>query len=438
MKKQKFTITIVNWAGVNTGDDAIFVALMDEIQKIMKKISTDIEFFILTDNDIRIKNIYSKEYAIKDTLRIFEFYKLRNILKVIKILQKSDVIIYGGGDLINGNFQSISFLGLAKLMGIPVFLIGIGATHINSKFLSFITTVVLNHVDIITVRDRDSKYNLKKLGVIKPKIYLTSDIAFLLNSANNKNKLIYNYITNINSKKIIIGINLRAYDPMYSYYSIWDENHIIKEFSKICDYLVDKYNAEIIFLPMVLKNRTLPYYENILSDDDIYMKIFKLVKYRGNIKIIKEDYNPKEFIEFLKQLDLVIAMRLHTLLLASLAGVPIIAISYAPKVSSFMHDLNLLDYTIPIFELRKRKLIDMIQKALNNKSSFTFPPFKQIENAKLNTKILEKKLSQIKYKHFKRRTLAPLLGIPIIIFLNYIFLIISKIITLKGKKRWFK
>ncbi|MBW9221799.1 hypothetical protein KKP97_01950 [Methanothermococcus sp. SCGC AD-155-C09] len=53
--KHKAVITIANWAGVNTGDDVIFEALGNLIQKSANKLQLeDVELFVLADNDFSI------------------------------------------------------------------------------------------------------------------------------------------------------------------------------------------------------------------------------------------------------------------------------------------------------------------------------------------------------------------------------------------------
>jgi polysaccharide pyruvyl transferase WcaK-like protein len=51
---------------------------------------------------------------------------------------------------------------------------------------------------------------------------------------------------------------------------------------------------------------------------------------------------PKEILSLTGQLDLVLGMRLHSLIFASVMGIPMIAMSYDPKVERFVSQLGLI------------------------------------------------------------------------------------------------
>ena len=171
MKHNK-NILIANWAGVNSGDDAIFSALLNIV---LSKISPQAKIYVLADNDKLIK----AKYRINDSIRIFEFHQFQKLRKIAHILKASDLLIYGGGDIINGNIQSMSFLALALILGLPAMCCGVGVVPIKSPLKKFLTRIVLNQVDLITVRDEESKKRLELLGVTKPEVVVTSDLAFL-------------------------------------------------------------------------------------------------------------------------------------------------------------------------------------------------------------------------------------------------------------------
>ena len=74
MKHNK-NIIIANWAGVNSGDDAMFSSLMNMVGK---EISNEAKIFVLADNDKLIKS----KYRINDAMRIFDFYRVKNLKKL--------------------------------------------------------------------------------------------------------------------------------------------------------------------------------------------------------------------------------------------------------------------------------------------------------------------------------------------------------------------
>jgi len=441
--KRKVVITIANWAGVNTGDDIIFETLGNLILRLANELQLEnIGLFVLADNDISIIKKYKNKYNIIDAVRIFEFYKWTNILKTIDFLIKSDLLIYGGGDLINGNIPSMTLLGLAKIFGLPVILVGVGVVYPTSNITRFITKLILNHVDAICVRDEKSRQCLIKLGITKPKIYNASDLVFTLSpfvSLSNINKLIQQLK---NNNKLLIGVNVRPYDPMYSKYSTWCTEEIIHTFADLCDTLIEKYDAKIIFIPMVIKDKTYPYHPNLLSDDELSKKIIEFMQHKDKAYIVTDYQTLDDLFTLLSNIDVLISMRLHPILLASLVGTPSISISYSPKVEIFMKELNMHYYIVPIDKLENKKILSLIDTLINNNSfnKLIKPSLQSLKiKAKLNEKIIYEFLyNSLKnnYKKSHTRIVAGVIAAFFIMSFNYSIHYIQKIINIvKRRKR---
>lgn len=417
--EKETTITIANWAGVNSGDDAIFLALLDLIRN---EVSKNVRIFVLADNDKLVRT----KYNIEDAVRIFEFYRFYNLRKVIKFLRKSEIVIYGGGDLISGDIRSMSFIGLAKILGLPVICCGVGVIPIKSRFARLYTRIILNHVDLITLRDEESKRCLEKMGVTKPPIYVTADLAFLLAPNFNQNRLIQTVGNEIEDANIKIGINIRPYEPMYSFYSIWAEDNFLRIIAKVCDQMIDRYNAKIVFLPMVVKERTKYYHKDLRDDNDISQKVINIIEKRSEVLIIEGDYTPKEFEGLLSNFDLIVAMRLHALLLASIMGVPVIALEYAPKIKSFMNLINQSDYCIPITEINEDKLVNAILDRVRSKNKENLTKIQFLtEKAKENGKMVKRFLENNKRRYWKFYIFFP--AVILVSLMNYVFSMIQMI-----------
>lgn len=419
--KKETNITIANWAGVNTGDDAIFSALLNLIQT---KVSRKAKIFVLADNDKLIKT----KYDVIDAVRIFEYYKPKKLLKVIRFLHESDLVIYGGGDIVSGNIQSITFIGLAKLLGLPVMYCGVGAVPIKSRFVRFLFKIVSNHVDLVTVRDEKSKHILNDLGINKPPIYVTGDLALALQPAdsNRISQILKNEGIDRNVK---IGVNIRPYDSMYSFYT--SKGLDLNKIAEVCDNIIIKYNAQIIFFPMVTKERTKNYHDNIESDDEISTKIVGAMENSGDTIILNSEYKPEEISGLLGQMDLVIAMRLHTLLLALIRGIPIIAINYAPKIENFLNSLNQLEYCIHADTLQKDEMMSLVDKQLtiNNSDKVNFDLQVLKQNSDKNGVFLAQMLQQKKKNYFKFYILV-IPSMILVLVINYIFIIANKFIKI--------
>lgn len=436
--KRKVVITIANWAGVNTGDDVIFEALGNLIQRSAKELQLeDVELFVLADNDFSIMKRYKNKLYIVDAIRIFEFYKLTNILKTINFLTKSNLLIYGGGDLVNGNIPSMTLLGLAKIFGLPVILVGVGVIYPTSAFARFITKLVLNHVDVICVRDERSRQCLERLGITKPRIYNSSDLVFTLTPSLEKSKIskLINQLKR--NDKLLVGVNIRPYDQMYSEYSTWSTKEIINVFADICDALIETYNAEIIFIPMVVRDKTYPYHTNLLSDDELSKKIIELMQHKDKVYVVNNYQTLDDLFVLLSSIDVLISMRLHPILLASLVGTSSISIAYSPKVEIFTKKLSKQSYIVPINRLERSKILSLVNTILNDKSNIKVRLL--VNSLKIKSKLNEKiifeflKTSLENKKSCLRVFAGMIIAFPIMCF-NYSVSLILKIMNIL--KRW--
>jgi polysaccharide pyruvyl transferase WcaK-like protein len=207
---------------------------------------------------------------------------------------------------------------------------------------------------------------------------------------------------------------------MYVFYGVWRENHLIKDIGAVCDYLIERFDATIVFIPMVIKERSRYYYKDLVADDELCERIINSMTNKGSAILLKEDYTPSELSGLLSKLQLIIAARLHTLLLGALGEVPVIAIEYAPKIKSFMTSINRFIYSININELSQKKLIEVIDQALKERDVKNSIGLRtNILRAEMNINEIEKMLGMTKKKCHRLYLLLP--AILIISLLNYIY-----------------
>jgi len=159
--------------------------------------------------------------------------------------------------------------------------------------------------------------------VVKPSIYVNSDPVFLLKKKNIHHTIdSYPYIQElINSdNRPLIGVSVREYKSNGS-----DSKKI---FAQAADYLIENYQAKIIFLPFQFN-----------EDVHISEEILSLMKNKAEVLKIKLE--PEELLSVLSRLSLVVGVRLHSIIFSSMANIPFVAFNYDPKVKYFVEDLGL-------------------------------------------------------------------------------------------------
>ncbi|TDX52459.1 polysaccharide pyruvyl transferase CsaB [Orenia marismortui] len=330
----------------NAGDEAILAALIDNLKRVIK----DIEIIVLSADPEWTENTYN----VSSINRV-------GIRRLISYLKEADLLISGGGSLlqdVSSNRSIPYYLGvivIAKLLKVPVFFCAQGVGPIKNPFNRKMIKNILNKLELITVRDKDSKNLLKSIGV-KKKIYLTADPVFTLNKTNRSRIKEILKKEGIGCRAGILGVSLRP----------WQDNHYLKEIAKVLDQVKEVLGVKILFLPL-----------HYPQDLEVSKEVEALMK--EEVEIIEGSYTPKEILSLIGEVDMLLGVRLHSLIFASLNRVAIAGISYDPKIDSFLDQLDLspigtiekldsqqlLKQIVEIWE-QKEDLIKRIDKKVKN------------------------------------------------------------------------
>src|SRR5687768_306197 len=158
-----------SYGGMNLGDEAILSGMLKEL-----KASLDVDVVVFSRNPEDTE----KRHKVK-ALAIQEMHKD----EVMSELKKLDLFILGGGGILfDGmveNFLRDVIWSLELNVPVMVYAISVGPLKLPES--RKLVTEVLNKVNIITVRESESKRILHDLGVNLP-IEVTADPAFLIDS----------------------------------------------------------------------------------------------------------------------------------------------------------------------------------------------------------------------------------------------------------------
>lgn len=267
--------------------------------------------------------------------RIFGLYATKMMKgEIWKQYINSDLIIIGHGNTI----LSISHLYIilfAELLKKSIVIFAGGTKHagIRNKLLLILNHIVLNKVDLILLREKTSYSHLQKMGIDKPPMYVTADLAFLLQPAPPERVLEIILREEFSKKKPMIGIVVRRIMFHYAFPDLKNlkqkYDKCIKVIAQVVNYLTDALNVTVIFLPHSFDPR-----EGL--DDRIMAKdIYQIAKNKHNIKIITNEYMPEELKGLIGQFDLLISARTHPIIAASTMYIPFIAMSCPPHQRAY-------------------------------------------------------------------------------------------------------
>ena len=218
----------------------------------------------------------------------------------------------------------------AKWLGKPVVLYGGSfAPPRRLRWLRWLldTTlkIILNRMDLITLRENISYQNLRSIGVQNNHVFVTADLAFLLQPVSYervKEIVEQEGITKIPSPLIGMTITREIASKAFPYLNprhSYDKH--IKVLAQVIDHLVDKFAATVVFIPHCIG------FGEELDDRIVAKDIFQKCQNKDRVKVITNEYSAAELKGLIGQFDFFVGERVHSVINAMSVGVPSIAIS---------------------------------------------------------------------------------------------------------------
>ncbi|CAM3133021.1 polysaccharide pyruvyl transferase CsaB [Filibacter tadaridae] len=326
----------------NTGDEAILKAIVDNLRAELD--NPDITVFSLSPTET------AKQHGVKS---VYRGWRHGNKEKV-KALRQADLLISGGGGLLQDTYPTKFLFGplpyyllivfLAKLCRTKVMFFSQGIGPVTSKWGKFLMRLFANMADLVTVRDQYSKDYLISLGVKRPETVVTADIVFAFKS--DEDNVAYASL-GLNGDERLVAVAPRP----------WFEHEVvyIEKLAWVLDELIEQRGVLPVFVPMEP-----PY------DTNVSKKVMAKMKHADQTKLLGEAFTPNEFYNFIAKTDLTLALRLHALIFAALSNVPHIGLSYDQKVESFLKRSGMWDRSFPLGEFTKEELLANALYALDH------------------------------------------------------------------------
>lgn len=304
-------IVISGYYGFNNiGDESILTAIISNLRDSIE----DIDITVLSQNP----ELTINKHKVNAISR-------KNAYKIIREIKNCDLLISGGGSLLQDvtscrsiiYYLSIMLIGILFNKKVMVYSQGIGP--INKSLNKWITRFVLNKVDYITLRDYKSERVLKEINIKNKNIIVTSDPVIGLKQKDinlGKEILINSGIEDMS--KPIIAFAVRGREK---------NKNTIDVISMVTDKIIEEMGVNVVFIPFHMG-------EDIKVLNDIEKSI------NNKAIFLKDKYNVNEMLSIIGNLDLLIGIRLHSLIFGAVMNIPIIAISYDPKINNFMEFID--------------------------------------------------------------------------------------------------
>ena len=307
MKERR--IVIAGYYGFgNAGDEAILTATVHALRSLRPSWRLS----VLSANPA----LTARNHPVE---AIFRF----NLPKVAKALLEADLFMFGGGSLLQDTtslrslWYYLTMLNLPLLAHKQVMVYANGFGPVTSSLGRWGCRHTLNRVGVITLRDNDSKHELQTLGVNRPPMKVTADPAFLLRPTPKEAVDECFTRENLTADRGWLMVSVRDWPGLN-----------MEKLAAILDDVSRQLGLDILFVPMHGE-----------SDRTYSHRVAGHMK--GASHVLSGEYGPEELLGIIGRARLVLGMRMHAIIFAAVAGVPAVGISYDPKVTSLLGDLQL-------------------------------------------------------------------------------------------------
>ncbi len=334
----------------NMGDDSFLQIMIS----LLKKYHPDIKITVLSSSPKKTARIYG----------VNSIYRYR-LLKIFNTLKRAKLLISGGGTLLQNETSSRSLfyyttvMSLAKKAGTKIMVYANGIGPLNGEKAKKKALFALKSADAVSMREPTSHKEVKEVYGIENAV-LSADPAVCMERCSDKRLELIEKRLGIESDKKYFAVAVRPFEK---------DEEIIKKVADFCIEAEKKYGLYPLFIPM-----------QSTVDIEISNKLYKMCGEKG---CVVSNVTAKELLGILNKTVFVLGMRLHVLIYAFAAIKPMIAISYDPKVRSFMDSVN-MPYCVEAAYFDSKTLSRMLEELMTELPVITHSMEEKLEDMRIS------------------------------------------------------
>lgn len=361
MTAKKHRVCVLgNFSGRNAGDNAILGCLMHDVAVLYP----DVRFVVPTFNPGFVRRHYAqydvepvslKPWAL--SLKIFGLPIFRAVLSADLVLVTDNILF--DMKLYNPLFNYLSTLSLvlplAKRRSIPVVLYNMSLGPVKTPAGKRMFERVIKSCDQIILRDEQSRELLNRLGLPYPRLTQAADCAVNARPVgSDRLRAIMDETGAFHNPKGTIGFNINAYLDAYLRGDRSDQDRQLfsEVIAKAVDQIIDATGADVLF------------FVTQVMDMKITMEAVNRVCHRDQVHVVgNKDYSYEELTALLSQVELLVAMRTHAVILASSVCTPVVGIISYPKTAGYLKTIEQDQWMIAFDELTTDRLAALTLEA---------------------------------------------------------------------------
>ncbi|HWC24987.1 MAG TPA: polysaccharide pyruvyl transferase family protein [Solirubrobacteraceae bacterium] len=300
-----------SYGGLNAGDEAILTVAIAQLRAAV----ADLEIVVFSRDPKHTKRHHDVERVVApDAVRD----------DLLAEIRRTDLMLLGGGGILydrEADFY-LRLVRLAQDAGVATATYAVGAGPLDRRADRRSVAEALNEMQLVTVRETAAKRLLEESGV-ECEIVVTADPALLLEPEPFTQAMLER--EGLSEGQRLIGMSVREGGRAMSEIDI-DEYHAL--LANAADFMVDRFDAQVVFVP--IERRDIREAHRVIGRMGLPERAW----------VLKRDYGPRELRGLMEHLQMAVGMRLHFLLFAATAGVPVAALPYATKVRDFLDSLD--------------------------------------------------------------------------------------------------
>jgi len=314
----------------NTGDEAVLSVTVRELRSRLPTV----ELVVLSADPPGT----AEAYGVRAVPRA-------GLVALLNVLSGCRLLLSGGGTLLQDAtswWSPLYYLGvlaggLVLAEHIAIYAQGFGP--LRSRAIRALARALLDRVDLITLRDEDSKVAIQELGVRNPAISVCADPAFALEPAPpaRVEEILAREAVEPGRPRIMVAVR-----P-------WREGDFLPSLLEGLQEVSARLDAVIVLLPMQ-RAFDLPLAEELAG------------AIGPRARVIRGFYRPEEVMGLVGAMDVLVGLRLHALIFAVATGVVPVGLGYDPKVASLLREVG-EGYYLPVEGLTPEAISQLVEQA---------------------------------------------------------------------------
>jgi polysaccharide pyruvyl transferase CsaB len=335
----------------NSGDEAVLQSILLALASEGEQAGLTIEPTVLSIDPAWTERMYGVKAA----------HRMRP-KELLSAIRGSDALISGGGSLLQdatGGLTIPYYLGILKMaqfFGKPTFIYSQGIGPVNARLYDPMIRHVFHKCRYVSVRDKESADLLKRIGYRdQPEIVPDPVMGLPLREKAELRKQ--------GDGSPVIGVSVR----------FWNEDRSeLEQLAHSLSLIHAKKGAVFRFLPFHLP-------DDEEASREVIRRMSPEAQAHANIQPALS--HPQDMLAEVGSCDVLIGMRLHSLIYAASQLVPMIGISYDPKIDQFLSrlDMNAAAST-SVFD--SEKVAEGTLQLLDNRAAWTEQKREAVERLK--------------------------------------------------------